>query len=69
MNDDPTGDDCMPSASGIKACLRMLAEEAARLRLERTALALGAALDLCDAEMMGRDLTGLAAESNGVTLN
>jgi hypothetical protein len=69
MNDDPTADDCTPSASGIKACLRMLADEAASLGLVRTTLALGAALDLCEAETIGGELGTLASATNGATLN
>jgi hypothetical protein len=51
MDDDAQ---TMPSddltASGIVQCLRMLAEEAAALRLARTLAALQTAIDVCAAE-------------------
>ena len=41
---------CEADATGILHCLRMLAEEAASLRLTRTLAALRQALDVCAAE-------------------
>jgi hypothetical protein len=46
---DPAEDD-EPSARGIEQCLRMLADEAATLRLGRTLAALRAAIAICAAE-------------------
>ncbi len=43
-------DDTAPSAAGILHCLRMLAEEAAALRLNATLAALRAAIAACAAE-------------------
>lgn len=46
-------DDDDAAARGIVQCLRMLAEEAASLRLARTRAALQAAIDVCAAESTG----------------
>jgi hypothetical protein len=48
MDDSPRHDDT--TATGILQCLRMLAEEATALGLQRTLTALKAALDTCVAE-------------------
>jgi hypothetical protein len=42
--------DCMPTASGILLCLRMLTEEALSLDLRRSVLALRAAALVMEAE-------------------
>jgi hypothetical protein len=47
-----------PTASGIVQCLRMLADEAASLRMGRTLAALCAAIDACAAESDQADITG-----------
>ena len=47
---DSRQSDCQADARGIMHCLRMLAEEAASLRLERTCEALRQALETCAAE-------------------
>jgi hypothetical protein len=48
--DDLRSSACEADATGILHCLRMLAEEAASLRLTRTLAALRQALDVCAAE-------------------
>jgi hypothetical protein len=48
--DDLCASTCEADATGILHCLRMLAEEAASLRLTRTLAALRQALDVCAAE-------------------
>ena len=48
--DDPFASECEADAGGIMQCLRMLAEEAANLRLSRTLAALREAIDVCAAE-------------------
>jgi hypothetical protein len=48
--DDLCSSACEADATGILHCLRMLAEEAASLRLMRTLAALRQALDVCAAE-------------------
>jgi hypothetical protein len=54
MNDDAE-QTCLASAEGILHCLRMLAEEAAALRLSRTQLAIQEALETCLMEGAGTD--------------
>ncbi len=49
MNDDP-------SAQGIVECLRMLADEAAALRLDRTLTALLTAMDVCATECLAGEV-------------
>lgn len=48
--DDTFTSECEANATGIMQCLRMLAEEAASLRLARTLAALREAIDVCAAE-------------------
>lgn len=55
------------TASGIVQCLRMLAEEAAALRLGRTLAALQTAIDVCAAETDAGAIT--AAAPPGVLLH
>jgi len=50
IEDDLFTSECEANASGIMQCLRMLAEEAASLRLSRTLAALREAIDVCAAE-------------------
>lgn len=49
-DDDPTIIDPRSSATGILHCLRMLAEEAADLRLAETLRALHEAIAVCQSE-------------------
>ena len=44
-----------PSASGITHCLHLLAEDAARLGLPRTHLAICQVLEICEAERIERE--------------
>jgi hypothetical protein len=55
--DDTFTSECEANAAGIMQCLRMLAEEAASLRLARTLAALRQAIDVCAAENV-REATG-----------
>ncbi len=48
MDDEHIGPDASPS--GIAECLRMLAEEAASLRLVRTLMALLETMEICQVE-------------------
>ncbi|MBV9734666.1 MAG: hypothetical protein JO209_02065 [Acidisphaera sp.] len=58
MDDETTPN---ASATGILQCLRMLAAEAAVLRLERTFIALRDAVRACEAEVLaGKLVTGSA---------
>ena len=50
MDDDAPGPEASPT--GIAECIRMLAEEAASLRLVRTLLALLETLEICQVEAM-----------------
>ena len=50
MFEDDSAVDFTPSASGILHCLRMLAAEAALLRLDRTLDALFVAIETCAEE-------------------
>jgi hypothetical protein len=50
-----------PTAQGIVDCLRMLLEEAGALHLQRTRQALQAAMAICSAERMEREVEGDAA--------
>ena len=50
QEDDPTLLDSDASADGIIQCLRMLADEAADLRLASTLKALREAIDVCQSE-------------------
>ena len=58
MEDDQPGLEASPS--GIADCLRMLAEEAASLRLVRTLMALLETMEICQIEAsgLGRKSTG-----------
>jgi len=52
QDDDPAILDTEASASGILQCLRMLAEEAADLRLQGTLRALHEAIAICQTERL-----------------
>jgi hypothetical protein len=54
-NDD-VAPNCLPTASGIEMCLRMLTEEALSLNLRRSVLALRAAALVVEAEAGDLDL-------------
>lgn len=51
MEDDQVGPEASPN--GIADCLRMLAEEAASLRLVRTLMALLETMEICQVEASG----------------
>ncbi len=53
--DDEILADCLPTASGILLCLRMLTEEALSLELRRSVLALRAAALVMEAEASDMD--------------
>ena len=50
MHTDVSLSNIGPSASGITHCLHLLAEDAARLGLPRTHLAICQVLEICEAE-------------------
>ena len=47
--------DCDATATGIISCLRMLADEAATLKLARTITALRETIEICAAEVVRAD--------------
>lgn len=59
QEDDPTLLDSEASADGILQCLRMLADEAADLRLASTLKALREAINVCQSERLA---VGLAMD-------
>jgi hypothetical protein len=63
MNDDDvfsldSDSDCDATATGIISCLRMLADEAASLKLARTITALRETIEICAAEVVRVDEMG-----------
>lgn len=60
--DDTFSSECEANATGIMHCLRMLADEAASLRLSRTLAALRDAIDACAAENVLQAVEGPAGE-------
>jgi hypothetical protein len=64
QEDDPTLLDSDASADGILQCLRMLADEAADLRLASTLKALRDAIDVCQSERLTGGISmGIAAQA------
>ena len=61
MTKHPTHHDAGPSASGIMHCLHLMAEDAARLGLPRTHLAICQVLEICEAEHIERAVDVSAA--------
>jgi hypothetical protein len=66
---DKVAPDCLPTASGIEMCLRMLTEEALALNLRRSVLALRAAALVVEAEAGDLDLMSPFGLRFGATAN
>ena len=60
--DDTFSSECEANATGIMHCLKMLADEAASLRLSGTLAALRDAIDACAAENVRQAVEGPAGD-------
>ena len=67
INDDPMSS-AKASASGIAECLRMLADEAASLRMVRTLMAVLEAAEICLAEEAASGTHGDPSDRGSGTL-